>query len=47
MIKYNEVLYVSEDIAIRKELLQRHYNNLLTEHFDVNKICELLARKYY
>lgn len=47
MIKYNEALYVSENIFIHKELLKHHHHNLLIKYFDVNKISELLNCKYY
>ncbi len=47
IIEYNESLYVSEDLSVRKELLKHHHDNLLARHFDVDKISELLNRKYY
>ncbi len=42
MIKYNELLYVSEDLSVREKLLKCHHDNLLTRHFDADKISELL-----
>ncbi len=47
MIKYNELLYVSEDFSVREELLKRHHDDLLARHFDADKISELLDCKYY
>ena len=47
MIKYNESLYVSEDLSIRKELLKCHHDDLLVRHFDADKISKLLNCKYY
>jgi len=47
MIKYNELLYVSEDLSVKEELLKRHHNDSLAKHFDADKINELLDRKYY
>ncbi len=47
MIKYNELLYVSEDLSVREKLLKRHHDNLLAKHFDADKISELLNCKYY
>ncbi len=47
MIKYNESLYVSEDLSVREELLKRHHDNSLARHFDADKISELLNCKYY
>ena len=47
MIKYNESLYVSEDLSVREELLKHHHDDSLVKHFDVDKINELLDCKYY
>ena len=47
MIKYNELLYVSEDLSVREELLKHHHDNSLTRHFDIDKISKLLNCKYY
>ncbi len=47
MIKYNESLYVSEDLSDRKELLKHHHDDFLAKHFDVDKISKLLNCKYY
>ena len=47
MIEYNKILYVSEDISVRKELLKHYYDDFLTRHFNVDKINKLLNCKYY
>ncbi len=47
MIKYNKMLYVSEDISVREKLLKDHHDDILIRHFNVNKISELLNHKYY
>ncbi len=47
MIKYNELLYVSENLSVKEELLKRHHDDLLAKHFDADKISELLDCKYY
>ncbi len=47
MIKYNESLYVSEDLSVREKLLKRHHDDSLARHFDADKINELLDHKYY
>ena len=33
--------------AIRIELISRYHNDLLAEHFDIDKTRELIGRKYY
>jgi len=47
MIEYNELLYVSEDLSVREELLKCHNDDSLARHFDDDKISELLDCKYY
>ncbi len=47
IIKYNESMYVSEDLSIRKKLLKRHYDDLLAKYFNADKISKLLNCKYY
>ncbi len=47
MIKYNESLYVSEDLSVREDLLKHHHDDSLAKHFDADKISELLNCKYY
>jgi len=46
MIKYNESLYISEDLSVKEELLKHHYDDSLVKHFDADKINELLNCKY-
>ena len=46
-VKHNERLYVFENKAVRKKLISKHYNNFLIEHFDFDKIVNLLLKKYY
>ncbi len=38
MIKYNELLYVSEDFSVREKLLKHHHDDFLAKHFDADKI---------
>ena len=42
---YQEFLYVSKVICL--ELINRHYNNLLVDHFEIKKMQKLIATKYY
>ncbi len=47
MIKYNELLYVLEDLSVREELSKHHHDDSLARHFDIDKINKLLNCKYY
>ncbi len=46
-LKFRERYYVSEKEFLRIELLKRHHDDILTNHFDVKKTIELLSRKYH
>ena len=45
MLHYQGLPYVSE--IIRTELISRHHDNPLAGYFGIQKICKLVARKYY
>ncbi len=46
-LKFRERYYVSEKEFLRIELLKRHYDDILADHFDVKKTVELFSRKYH
>ena len=45
MFQYRGLPYVPE--IIRSEVISRHHNDLLVEHFSIDKTRELVGRKYY
>ena len=45
MLHYQGLFYVPE--YIQTELISRHHDNPLVGHFEIEKIRELLSRKYY
>jgi len=47
LLRYNELLYVSEEESLRAELVKRHHDDILASHFEVEKTIELIERKYY
>ncbi len=46
-LKFRERYYVSEKEFLKIELLKRHHDDILTNHFDVKKTIELFSRKYH
>jgi hypothetical protein len=46
-LKFRERYYVSEKEFLRIELLKRHHDDILADHFDVKKTVELLNKKYH
>ena len=45
ILHYQGLLYIPE--IIKTELISRHYDNPLVGHFGIEKMKELIARKYY
>jgi hypothetical protein len=46
-LKFRERYYVFEKEFLRIELLKRHHDNILTNHFDVKKTIEFFNKKYH
>jgi hypothetical protein len=46
-LKFRERYYVSEKESLKIELLKRHHDDILADHFDVKKTIELFSRKYH
>ena len=45
VLYHQRLLFVPEIIQIK--LISRYYNDLLADHFDINKTGELISKKYY
>ncbi len=45
VLHYQGLPYVPK--VIRSELISRHYDDPLADHFGIEKTCELIAKKYY
>ena len=45
VVHHQGLSYVPE--ILRTELISRHHDDLLAGHFDIKKIRELIAQKYY
>ncbi len=46
-LKFRKRYYVSEKESLRIELLKRHHDDILADHFDVKKTVELFSKKYH
>jgi hypothetical protein len=46
-LKFRKRYYVFEKKFLKIELLKRHHDDILTDHFDVKKTIELFSRKYH
>lgn len=45
VLHYQRLLFVLK--AIRIKFISQHYNDLLAKHFGIDKIREVISRKYY
>ena len=41
LLLFQELIYMSS--ATRKEVIQQHHDNILTEHFEINKTVKLIS----
>ena len=47
LLFHEEQLYVLKEESLRAELLKHHYDDVLAEHFKVERTLELIDHKYY
>jgi len=47
LLHYKNKIYILFDEVIKNELIKLYYDNVLAEHYKVDKIIDLLFRKYY
>jgi len=47
LLYYKNKIYILSDKVIKNELIKLHHNDVLTEHYEVDRTINLLFRKYY
>jgi len=47
LLHYKSKIYILSNKVIKNELMKLHYNDVLAEHYKVNRIINLLFKKYY
>ncbi len=47
LLYYKSKIYILFDKAVKNELIKLHHDNVLTEHYKVDRTIDLLFRKYY
>ncbi len=47
LLYYKNKIYILFDEVFKNELMKLHHDDVLTEHYKVDKIINLLFRKYY
>ena len=46
-VKRNECFYIFDDAVIKKKLIEKHHDDSLSRHFEIQKILNLIQRKYF
>jgi len=47
LFHYKDKIYILFDKAVKNKLMKLHHDDVLAEHYKVDKIINLLFRKYY
>jgi len=47
LLCYKNKIYILFNKVIKNELMKLHYDNVLAEHYEVDRTINLLFRKYY
>ena len=47
LVKCNKCFYIFDDAVVRKELIKKHHDDSLSEHFGAQKILNLIQKKYF
>ena len=47
LFKHKNRFYIFENSTLRKEFINKYYNDFLANYFDVAKTHKLFIRKYY
>ena len=45
LLLFQKLIYMLS--ATRKKMIKQHHDNILTEHFEIDKIMKLIFRNYY
>ena len=46
-VKRNKCFYILNDAIVRKKFIKKHHDDLLSRHFKIQKILNLIQRKYH
>jgi len=47
LLYHKSKIYILFNEVIKNEFMKLHYDNVLAEHYKVNRTIDLLFRKYY
>jgi Integrase zinc binding domain len=47
LLHYEEAVYMSNDQAIRQEIMKANHDDLYSSHFDIARTTKLICQKYF
>ncbi len=47
LLYHKSKIYILSDEVIKNELMKLHHDDVLAEHYEVDRMINLLFRKYY
>ncbi len=47
LFHHKNKIYILSDKVIKNELIKLHHDNVLAKHYEVDRMINLLFRKYY
>ncbi len=47
LLCHKSKIYILSDKAVKNKLMKLHYDDVLTEHYEVDRTINLLFKKYY
>jgi len=47
LLHYKNKIYILSDETIKNELIKLYHDDILAEHYKVDRMIDLLFRKYY
>ena len=47
LVKCIKYFYIFDDAVVKEKLIKKHHDNSLSEHFETQKILNLIQKKYF
>jgi len=47
LLHHKSKIYILSDKAVKNELIKLHYDDVLAKHYEIDRMIDLLFKKYY